>query len=91
MTLPGGKLVFKARSKEEAELFKNLSDDERVIFSFIKESGNSGSWIKHIKVSSDYILLMIFNYFEISTIHFDMSTIHFEISLILITRFFPLN
>lgn len=52
MTLPGGKLVLKARSKQEADLLRGLSDDERIILSFIKEADNKGAWIKHIKDKS---------------------------------------
>lgn len=52
MSLPGAKLVFKARSKEDATLFQSLSDDERVIFGFIKECGSNAAWIKHIKEKS---------------------------------------
>ncbi|KAJ3305142.1 34-kDa subunit of RNA polymerase III (C) [Kappamyces sp. JEL0829] len=48
----GGKLVFKARDGEEVAKLQNMTDNERIVYQFIKDAGNKGTWLKHIKDKS---------------------------------------
>lgn len=45
-----GQIVFRARSLKEAAVLVSLSDDERIVYQFVKDTTNKGTWIKHIKV-----------------------------------------
>lgn len=47
-----GKLIFKARIADEARKLRNMTDNERIVYQFVKDSGNKGTWIKHIKDKS---------------------------------------
>jgi DNA-directed RNA polymerase III subunit RPC6 len=48
----GNHLVIKAREAEEARKFGSMSDNERIVYQFIRDSGNKGTWLKHIKEKS---------------------------------------
>jgi DNA-directed RNA polymerase III subunit RPC6 len=48
----GGKVVFKVRDREESTKLQSMTDNERIVYQFIKDSGNRGTWIKHIKDKS---------------------------------------
>ncbi|KAJ8323320.1 hypothetical protein BDV3_004261 [Batrachochytrium dendrobatidis] len=49
---PGQTLLFRARDDEEISKTGSMSDNERIVYQFIKASGNKGTWIKDIKVKS---------------------------------------
>ena len=38
--------------EEESSKLREMNDQERIVYQFIKESGNKGTWIKHIKDKS---------------------------------------
>ncbi|EAU84573.2 RNA polymerase III subunit Rpc34 [Coprinopsis cinerea okayama7 len=50
---PKGNLLFRAVSKGELVATKDLSGEENLVLSHIKNSGNEGIWTKHLKAKTN--------------------------------------
>ena len=52
LSSPSGAVSFRAREALEASKTSNLSENERIVYQFIKGNGNRGIWVKEIKLKS---------------------------------------
>ncbi|KAJ3309789.1 34-kDa subunit of RNA polymerase III (C) [Boothiomyces sp. JEL0838] len=47
-----GKMILKARNDDEVQRYQTMNQNEIIVYQFIKDAGNKGTWVKHIKEKS---------------------------------------